>query len=193
MSLPCRPRCRPHLDVNPLTLPPWTHRPEDRGRRLRRLVWNLAGAGVTVGLPRAGTRAGSGMTHRAMAAIADGLEQRASPSCDTSFPIWKRAAGAPTPRPWRRQRCAEPPPKRSARRGSPAVRPGGRSFGGRMTSQAQTLDSVAGRVRLGCSSPFRSTLAGKAGGDSGGASRRRRRAHALPVRLNRCARRTRFA
>jgi len=63
--------------------------------------------------------AGAGMSHPFMAAVADGLAGSvASPHCAISFPIWSRA-----------------PSTRTRRNLPKPLVAGGKSFGGRMTSQ----------------------------------------------------------
>lgn len=93
--------------------------------------------------------AGAGMTHRAMAAIADGLEARGVATLRWQFPYMERGS----------RRVDAPPIAQAAVRAAAAVAgarsrglplfAGGRSFGGRMTSQAQAaaaLDDVRGLV-----------------------------------------------
>jgi hypothetical protein len=83
--------------------------------------------------------AGAGMTHRSMAAIADGLAARAVATLRYQFPYMekggKRVDAPPVAHAAVRAAAAE-----GARRAGPApLFAGGRSFGGRMTSQAQAL------------------------------------------------------
>jgi predicted alpha/beta-hydrolase family hydrolase len=87
------------------------------------------------------------MTHRSMVAIADGLEGLGVARSDTSFPTWKRAAGARTGRPWRTPQCAAATQTRLRGEGL-RLFAGGRSFGGRMTSQAQALEPLEGGAGL---------------------------------------------
>src|SRR4051812_38462474 len=83
--------------------------------------------------------AGAGMTHRAMAATADGLEGFGVATLRYQFPFMEKGTRRPdTPaiaHATVRAAVAE------ARRRAAGVRlfAGGRSFGGRMTSQAQAL------------------------------------------------------
>jgi uncharacterized protein len=88
--------------------------------------------------------AGAGMTHRSMAAIADGMAQRDVATLRYQFPYMERGG-----------RRVDPPPVAHAvvrkavaearRRGSSLpLFAGGRSFGGRMTSQAQALEPLEG-------------------------------------------------
>ena len=87
---------------------------------------------------------------RRHAPCVDGSDRRpASPNaasrrCATSFPTWRRAASGPIRRRSRMRRCARrwrKPPRRCA--GLPLIA-GGKSFGGRMTSQAQAIAPLAG-------------------------------------------------
>src|ERR1700760_3471541 len=93
--------------------------------------------------------AGAGMTHRSMAAIAEGLAERGVASLRYQFPYMERGG----------KRVDAPPIAHATVRASAAearrlagdlpLFAGGRSFGGRMTSQAQglrPLDGVRGLV-----------------------------------------------
>lgn len=93
--------------------------------------------------------AGAGMTHRSMAAIADGLEARGLATLRYQFPYMERGS----------KRVDAPPLAHAAVRAAAGLAraqapglplfAGGRSFGGRMTSQAQAaapLDGVRGLV-----------------------------------------------
>ncbi|MHB8529669.1 MAG: alpha/beta hydrolase family protein [Caulobacteraceae bacterium] len=88
--------------------------------------------------------AGAGMAHRSMAAIADGLAARGLATLRFQFPYMERGGKRVDPPPIAhaavRRAVAE------ARRRSPSLPlfAGGRSFGGRMTSQAQALAPLAG-------------------------------------------------
>ena len=88
--------------------------------------------------------AGAGMTHKGMAASADGLEARGIAVLRYQFPYMEK-----------RGKRVDPPPVAhatvraavaEARRRAPALPlfAGGRSFGGRMTSQAQALAPLQG-------------------------------------------------
>lgn len=83
--------------------------------------------------------AGAGMTHRHMAAIADGLEQRGVATLRYQFPYMEKRSRRPDAPPlaYATVRAATA----AARRRAQGLRlfAGGRSFGGRMTSQAQAL------------------------------------------------------
>jgi len=96
--------------------------------------------------------AGAGMTHPFMAAVADGLAQRAIATLRYQFAYMERGSKRPDAPPLAhavvRAACAE------AARKFPqiALVAGGKSFGGRMTSQAQSsapLPGVRGLVFLG--------------------------------------------
>lgn len=88
--------------------------------------------------------AGAGMTHKSMVAIAEGLAARNIASLRYNFPYMERGSRRPdTPalaHATVRAAVAE------ARRLAPDLPlfAGGRSFGGRMTSQAQALDPLPG-------------------------------------------------
>jgi uncharacterized protein len=88
--------------------------------------------------------AGAGMTHRSMAAVADGLAERGVATLRYQFPYMEKGG-----------KRVDPPPVahaavRAAVAEAQALAPalplfaGGRSFGGRMTSQAQALSPLAG-------------------------------------------------
>jgi uncharacterized protein len=88
--------------------------------------------------------AGAGMTHRAMAATAEGLAARGVATLRYQFPYMekggKRVDAPPVAHAAVRAAAAE-----GLRRAGPApLFAGGRSFGGRMTSQAQALAPLAG-------------------------------------------------
>lgn len=96
--------------------------------------------------------AGAGMTHRSMAAIADGLAARGVAVLRYQFPYMEKGA----------KRVDSPPVAHAAVRAAVAeasrraprvpLFAGGKSFGGRMTSQAQAskpLDGVSGLVFFG--------------------------------------------
>jgi predicted alpha/beta-hydrolase family hydrolase len=88
--------------------------------------------------------AGAGMTHRAMTALADGLAERAIATLRFQFPYMERGSRRPDPPAVAhaavRAACAKA--KRLA--GRLPVFAGGKSYGGRMTSQAQALAPLAG-------------------------------------------------
>ncbi|MFI4974331.1 MAG: alpha/beta family hydrolase [Caulobacterales bacterium] len=93
--------------------------------------------------------AGAGMTHRSMAAIAEGLEARGVATLRYQFPYMERGGKRVDPPPV--AHAAVRSAVREARRRAGALRlfAGGKSFGGRMTSQAQArspLEGVRGLV-----------------------------------------------
>jgi len=93
--------------------------------------------------------AGAGMSHRSMAATADGLEARGVATLRYQFPYMEKGGKRVDPPPV--AHAAVRAAVAEARRRAPdlALFAGGRSFGGRMTSQAQakaTLDDVRGLV-----------------------------------------------
>lgn len=93
--------------------------------------------------------AGAGMTHRSMAAIAEGLAERGVATLRYQFPYMERGSRRPDPPPVA-QAAVRAAVAEAARR-TPALPlyAGGKSFGGRMTSQAQAaapLDGVRGLV-----------------------------------------------
>ena len=93
--------------------------------------------------------AGAGMSHRSMAATADGLEARGVATLRYQFPYMEKGGKRVDPPPV--AHAAVRAAVAEARRRAPDLPlfAGGRSFGGRMTSQAQakaTLDGVRGLV-----------------------------------------------
>ena len=119
----------------------------------------IPGADVVSGLWQAGAEtravlvfahgAGAGMTHRSMAAISDGLESLGVASLRFQFPYMQKGGRRVDP-PAIAQAAARAAADEARRRahGAPLFA-GGRSFGGRMTSQAQAkapLDGVRGLV-----------------------------------------------
>ncbi|MFZ5778992.1 MAG: alpha/beta family hydrolase [Pseudomonadota bacterium] len=88
--------------------------------------------------------AGTDMNHRSMAAIADGLAARGIATLRYNFPYRERGSKRPDPpaiaQPTVRAACAE---AGRLARGLPLFA-GGRSFGGRMTSQAQAAQPLPG-------------------------------------------------
>ena len=92
--------------------------------------------------------AGAGMAHPFMAAVAAGLAERGIATLRYQFPYMERAASGPIRRRSRMRRCA---PRSRRRRGLPELPlfAGGKSFGGRMTSQAQAAGAAARRARAG--------------------------------------------
>jgi predicted alpha/beta-hydrolase family hydrolase len=93
--------------------------------------------------------AGAGMMHRSMAALADGLAERGIATLRYQFPYMERGSRRPDP-PTVAHAAVQAACARAAglARGMPLFA-GGRSYGGRMTSQAQALSplpSVRGLV-----------------------------------------------
>ena len=93
--------------------------------------------------------AGAGMLHRSMTAIADGLAERGVASLRYQFPYMERGGRRVDP-PALAQAAVRAAASEARRRCGPLrLFAGGRSFGGRMTSQAQALaplDGVRGLV-----------------------------------------------
>jgi predicted alpha/beta-hydrolase family hydrolase len=106
--------------------------------------------------------AGAGMTHRAMAAIADGLEPLGVATLRYQFPYMEKGGKRPD-RPAVAHATVRAAAHEARRRaeGRPLFA-GGRSFGGRMTSQAQAAEPLAG-VRGLVFFAFPLHLAGKPG------------------------------
>jgi predicted alpha/beta-hydrolase family hydrolase len=96
--------------------------------------------------------AGAGMTHPFMAAVADGLAERRVASLRYQFPSMERGSKRPD-KPALAQATVRAAVAEAARRvPSMPLFAGGKSFGGRMTSQAQAetaLPAVQGLVFLG--------------------------------------------
>jgi len=88
--------------------------------------------------------AGAGMTHPFMAAVADGLAQRGIATLRYQFPYMER--GSKRPDPPRAAQAAVRAAVGEAARAAPGVPliAGGKSFGGRMTSQAQAASPLPG-------------------------------------------------
>jgi uncharacterized protein len=93
--------------------------------------------------------AGAGMAHRSMAALADGLAQRGIATLRYQFPYMERGSKRPDP-PAIAHAAVRAAVAEAERRAPDLPRfAGGRSFGGRMTSQAQAkapLPDVKGLV-----------------------------------------------
>jgi uncharacterized protein len=88
--------------------------------------------------------AGAGMTHRSMAALADGLAERHIASLRYQFPYMQRGEKRPDP-PVVAHRAVRAAVAEAARRaGDLPLFAGGRSFGGRMTSQAEAAVPLPG-------------------------------------------------
>jgi len=88
--------------------------------------------------------AGAGMTHKSMAAIADGLAERAVTTLRFQFPYMERGSKRPDP-PRVAHAAVRAAVAEAAKRAEKLpLFAGGKSFGGRMTSQAQALAPLAG-------------------------------------------------
>jgi hypothetical protein len=83
--------------------------------------------------------AGAGMTHRSMAAIADGLEARGVATLRYQFPYMEKGGKRVDAPPVAHATVRAAVSEAKRRAGSLPLFAGGRSFGGRMTSQAQAL------------------------------------------------------
>jgi len=93
--------------------------------------------------------AGAGMTHKAMAAIADGLEARGVATLRYQFPYMEKGGKRVDPPPVAHAAVRAAVAEANRRAGALPLFAGGKSFGGRMTSQAQAkspLPSVRGLV-----------------------------------------------
>jgi hypothetical protein len=128
------------MPVEPITIP-------ILGTDLVSGLWQ-APPNATAGLVLA-HGAGAGMTHRAMAATADGLDALGVATLRYQFPYMEKGGKRPDPPPI--AHAAVRAAVAEARRRAPDLPlfAGGRSFGGRMTSQAQAkapLDGVRGLV-----------------------------------------------
>lgn len=105
---------------------------------------------------------GAGMTHPFMAAIADGLGQHGIATCRYQFLIWNRIGSGQMPRNLPKPWCARP----SRKQRICFLTAGGKSFGGRMTSQAQASSPLPGvRVLVFLGFPFHP--AGRQSGERG--------------------------
>jgi predicted alpha/beta-hydrolase family hydrolase len=93
--------------------------------------------------------AGAGMTHRAMAASAEGLAERGVATLRYQFPYMERGGKRVDPPPVAHAAVRAAVAEANRRRGQAPLFAGGRSFGARMTSQAQAgapLADVRGLV-----------------------------------------------
>ncbi len=87
--------------------------------------------------------AGAGMTHRSMAAIADGLENLGIATLRYQFPYMERGSRHVDPPAVAQATVRAAVGEARRRAGSLPLFAGGRSFGGRMTSQAQAAEPLA--------------------------------------------------
>ena len=99
--------------------------------------------------------AGAGMAHASMETIAAGLAERGIATLRYQFPYMEKGSKRPDA-PAVAHAAVRAAVAEAARccPGLPLIA-GGKSFGGRMTSQAQAIDAVARRSRAGVSSAFR--------------------------------------
>ncbi|MET3527690.1 alpha/beta hydrolase family protein [Phenylobacterium koreense] len=88
--------------------------------------------------------AGAGMTHRHMAATADGLEARGVATLRFQFPYMEKGGKRPDPPRIAHAAVRAAAAEAARRSGGAPLFAGGRSFGGRMTSQAQALAPLEG-------------------------------------------------
>jgi hypothetical protein len=83
--------------------------------------------------------AGAGMAHAAMKALAEGLAERGVSTLRYQFPYMERGSRRPDPPPIAHAAVRAAVSEASRRAGELPLFAGGRSLGGRMTSQAQAL------------------------------------------------------
>jgi predicted alpha/beta-hydrolase family hydrolase len=88
--------------------------------------------------------AGAGMAHKSMAALADGLAQRGIATLRYQFPYMERGAKRPDPPALAHATVRAAVAEAGRRVPELPLFAGGRSFGGRMTSQAQALAPLPG-------------------------------------------------
>jgi predicted alpha/beta-hydrolase family hydrolase len=88
--------------------------------------------------------AGAGMTHRSMAAVADGLEARGIATLRYQFPYMEKGGKRVDAPPVAHATVRAAVAAAGERAGGAPLFAGGRSFGGRMTSQAQALTPLPG-------------------------------------------------
>jgi len=88
--------------------------------------------------------AGAGMRHRSMAAVAQGLAARGIASLRYQFPYMEQGKRRPDPPPLCHATVRAAVAQAARRMPGLKLVAGGRSFGGRMTSQAQALEPLPG-------------------------------------------------
>jgi predicted alpha/beta-hydrolase family hydrolase len=88
--------------------------------------------------------AGAGMVHKSMAALADGLAERDVATLRYQFPYMEKGSRRPDPPPIAHAAVRAACARASELAGKLPLFAGGRSFGGRMTSQAQAAQPLAG-------------------------------------------------
>jgi predicted alpha/beta-hydrolase family hydrolase len=91
-----------------------------------------------------GHGAGAGMTHKSMTTLAEGLAERRIATLRYQFPYMERGSKRPDPPPVAHSAVRTAVAEAARRAGKLPLFAGGRSFGGRMTSQAQALAPLAG-------------------------------------------------
>lgn len=87
--------------------------------------------------------AGAGMTHKSMAAIAHGLCERGVATLRYQFPYMERGGKRVDPPPVAHAAVRQAVATAKGRAGAAPLFAGGRSFGARMTSQAQAIEPLA--------------------------------------------------
>ncbi len=92
--------------------------------------------------------AGAGMTHPFMAAVSDGLAERHVATLRYQFPYVENGSKRPDAPPFARATVRAAVAEASRRLPSVPLIAGGKSFGGRMTSQAQAESALADVVAL---------------------------------------------
>lgn len=88
--------------------------------------------------------AGAGMAHKSMAAIADGLAERGVATLRYQFPYMEKGGKRVDPPPVAHAAVRAATAEGRRRVGGAPLFAGGKSFGGRMTSQAQALAPLEG-------------------------------------------------
>jgi predicted alpha/beta-hydrolase family hydrolase len=88
--------------------------------------------------------AGVGMAHKSMAALADGLAERDVATLRYQFPYMEKGSRRPDPPPIAHATVRAACTKAAELAGKLPLYAGGRSFGGRMTSQAQAAQPLPG-------------------------------------------------
>lgn len=86
--------------------------------------------------------AGAGMTHKSMAAVAEGLAERGVATLRYNFPYMDAGGKRPDPPKLCHETVRAAVAEAAVRGNGLPLFAGGRSFGGRMTSQAQAIDAL---------------------------------------------------
>src|SRR3954449_3500049 len=105
-------------------------------------LWQAPGGATAVLVLAHG--AGAGMTHKAMAATADGLDALGVATLRYNFPYMEKGGSRVDPPAVAHAAVRAAVAEAARRAGGLPLFAGGRSFGGRMTSQAQALDPLPG-------------------------------------------------